>query len=67
MTNRSDMIREVEGALARLPKRERSGRFAVCVPGEVVIGTYDQEETARAVSARWAAEGAHTVVVDREA
>jgi hypothetical protein len=67
MTAKPDMVREVEGALARLPERTKSGRFAVYVPSEIVIGTYDQEDEARAVAARWAAEGTGAVVVDREA
>jgi len=66
MPAKTNLVREVEGALARLPELEKSGRFAVYVPSAVVIGTYDQEDEARAVAKHWSAQGAAAVVVDRE-
>ena len=43
MTNRSDLVREVERALTRAPENSPSGRYAVYVPGAVVIGTYTRK------------------------
>ena len=65
MTNRSDLVREVEGALTRAPERSPSGRYAVYVPGAVVIGTYAKEAEACDVAARWTAVVPGVVVVDR--
>jgi hypothetical protein len=66
MVAKTDMVREVETALARAPERTKSGRFAVYVPSAVVIGTYDREDEARAVAEHWTAQGTDAVVVDRE-
>ena len=65
MTNRSDLIREVESALTRAPERSPSGRYAVYVPGAVVIGTHTRKAEARAVATRWTAVVPDVVVVDR--
>jgi hypothetical protein len=67
MTDKTDMVHDIEKTLARLPTRTKSGRFAVYVPKQVVIGMYDREDEARAVAAQWAVQGVDTVVVDREA
>jgi hypothetical protein len=67
MTNRSDLVREVESALTRAPERSPSGRYAVYVPGAVVIGTYTRMAEARAVATRWTAVMPDVVVVDRRA
>ena len=67
MTNRSDLIREVESALTRAPEKSPSGRYAVYVPGAVVIGTYTRKAEARAVATRWTAVVPDVVVVDRRA
>lgn len=67
MTNRSDLIREVESALTRAPERSPSGRYAVYVPGAVVIGTYTRKAEARTVAAHWTTVVPDVVVVDRRA
>jgi len=67
MTNRSDLVREVERALTRAPENSPSGRYAVYVPGAVVIGTYTRMAEARAVATRWTAVVPDVVVVDRGA
>ena len=67
VSKREDMVREVEGALTRAPERSKSGRYAVYVPGAVVIGTYDQRSEARDVAADWSAVVPEVVVVDRGA
>jgi len=50
MTNRTTLVNEVESALNRSPKKSESGRYAVYVPGAVVIGTYDKKTKARDVA-----------------
>jgi hypothetical protein len=65
MTNRPDLIREVESALTRAPEKSPSGRYAVYVPGAVVIGTYARKADARAVAARWTPVVPDVVIVDR--
>jgi hypothetical protein len=65
MSKREDMVREIEGALTRAPERSKSGRYAVYVPGAVVIGTYDQRELARDVAAGWSEVVPEVIVVDR--
>ena len=65
MTNQPDLVREVEGALTRAPERSPSGRYAVYVPGAVVLGTYTRKAEARAVATRWTAVVSDVVVVDR--
>jgi hypothetical protein len=67
MTNRSNLIREVESALNRAPEKSPSGRYAVYVPGAVVIGTYTRKAEARAVATQWTAVVPEVVVVDRGA
>jgi len=65
MTNRSELIREVESALTRAPEKSKSGRYAVYVPGAVVIGTYEKKGEARDVAAKWTKAVPEVVVVDR--
>jgi curli biogenesis system outer membrane secretion channel CsgG len=67
MTGKKDMVRDIEKALTHALARTKSGRFAVYVPEQVVLGTYDREDEARAMADRWAAKGVDAVVVDREA
>jgi hypothetical protein len=67
MSKQSDMVREVESALTRAPEKSPSGRYAVYVPGAVVIGTYMRKAEARAVATRWTAVVPDVVVVDRRA
>ena len=67
MTNLSDLIREVESALTRAPDKSPSGRYAVYVPGAVVLGTYTRMAEARAVATRWTAVVPEVVVIDRRA
>ena len=64
MTKRPDLIREVEGALTRA-QESVSGRYAVYVPGAVVIGTYERKAEARAAAASWTAVVPDVVIVDR--
>jgi hypothetical protein len=67
MTNRSDLIREVKSALTRALEKSPSGRYAVYLPGAVVIGTYTRKAEARAVATRWTAVVPDVVIVDRGA
>ena len=67
MTNRSDLVREVESALTRAPGKGKSWRYAVYVPCGVVIGTYKEMAKARNVAASWTAVQPDVVVVDRGA
>jgi hypothetical protein len=65
MTNRPDLIREVEDALTRAPVKGKSWRYAVYVPRLMVIGTYKEMAKARDVAASWTAVQPDVVVVDR--
>ena len=65
MTKRSDMVGEVERALSRASEKAASGRYAVYIPGAVVIGTYKKEAEAHDVATRWTAVVPDVVVVDR--
>jgi len=67
MPNRSDLVREVESALARAPVKGKSWRYAVYVPRLMVIGTYKEMAKARSVAANWMAVQPDVVVVDRGA
>jgi hypothetical protein len=60
-----DMVREVERAIERAPERTKSGRWAVYVPGEVVIGTYDKKTEATRVARKWTQVATDVVIVDR--
>lgn len=65
MTNQAQLVSEVESALAHSPQKSESGRYAVYVPGAVVIGTYEKKTKARDVAKRWTAVVPDVVVVDR--
>ncbi|MFA5127799.1 MAG: hypothetical protein WC457_02215 [Patescibacteria group bacterium] len=65
MTNRIAQIYEVESAIARSPNKTESGRYAVYVPGAVVIGSYDDKEEAQNVAATWTKNISDVVIVDR--
>jgi hypothetical protein len=67
MESRSKLVREIEGALTRSPQKSPSGRYAVYVPGAVVLGTYARETKARDVAAQWNDIVPEVVVVDRGA
>ncbi|MCK9459820.1 MAG: hypothetical protein M0R80_09305 [Proteobacteria bacterium] len=67
MANRSNLVREVEGALTRAPRKSPSGRYAVYVPGAVVLGTYNRKAEARDVAAAWTAMVPEVVIVDLRA
>ena len=67
MTNRSDLVREIEHALTRATEKTQSGRYAVYVPGAVVLGTYDTKGEAREVAAVYAESVDGVVVIDRNA
>ena len=67
MLKRSDLVREIESALTRAPVKGKSARYAVYVPGAVVIGTYNSQDEARRVAATWAESVDGIVVVDRSA
>ena len=67
MTNRSDLVREVESALTRAPEKTQSGRYAVYVPGAVVIGRFDKKAQAREVALKWTEAVPDVVIVDRDA
>jgi hypothetical protein len=65
MTSKLAQIYEVESAIERSPKKSESGRFAVYIPGAVVIGTYAEKEQAQDVAAAWTKNIPDVVVVDR--
>lgn len=60
------LVDEVERAIARSPKKLESGRYAVYVPGAVVIGTYGEEGKALCVASTWTRDVPEVVVVDRQ-
>ena len=65
MTIRTNLVREVERALNQAPENSPSGRYAVYVPGAVVIGTFADEAEARDVAEAWKGILPEVVVVDR--
>ena len=65
MTELSDLHREVETAIARLSEKSKSGRYAVYVPGAVILGTYGSKNQARDVAMVWADRLDGVVVLDR--
>jgi len=64
MKKRSDLVREVKSALTRGPQKSPSGRYAVYVPGAVVLGTYGRKADARDVAATWTEMVPEVVIVD---
>ena len=67
MTIRANLIREVKRALTRAPENHPSERYAVYVPGSVVIGTFADEAEARDVAGAWKEILPEVIVVDRGA
>lgn len=67
MTEPSDLVREVETALTRAPEKSKSGRYAVYVPGAVILGTFASKVAAMDVATVWADRLDGVVVVDRGA
>lgn len=65
MRNEEELIRDVEIVLARRPKKTPSGRYAVYIPGVIVVGTYMCEDNAHHAAARWSEVVSDVVVVDR--
>jgi hypothetical protein len=59
------MIRDVESALVRSPKGVQTGRYAVYLPGAVVLGTFARLADAKRALAGWVAEIPEVIIVDR--
>jgi hypothetical protein len=66
MSELSDLVHDVEVALARAPEKSKSGgRYAVYVPGAVILGTFASKDEARDIATAWSDELDGVVVVDR--
>ena len=66
MTEKRVRIYEVEGAINRSPRKSKSGRYAVYIPGIAVVGTYAKKTEAQRVAATWTKSIPDVVVVDRK-
>jgi hypothetical protein len=61
----ANVIRDVESALVRSPKGVQTGRYAVYLPGAVVLGTFARLADAKRALAGWVAEIPEVIIVDR--